>query len=74
MTEQRRSGPRPMRDAPRMTGPVLVYCTERQAWVVGVWSHNGWTDRSGGVKLAPSHWMPLPAEPQADGEGRLSEH
>lgn len=37
--------------------------------VVGCWSFEGWRDRDDSDKLAPTHWMPLPAAPETE-EGR----
>lgn len=35
--------------------------------VVGCWSFEGWRDRDDSDKLEPTHWMPLPAAPEAGG-------
>ncbi|HFZ1709073.1 TPA: DUF551 domain-containing protein [Citrobacter sedlakii] len=55
---------------------VLVYCADKKEQMVGYMERNeaeGWfrfasLPNGGGVYCKPTHWMPLPAAPQREGE------
>lgn len=60
----------PIETAPKDAGAgsILVYCAERRNTYVAIWWGDRWTHFGGGTLYeTPTHWMPLPAAPKAEG-------
>jgi hypothetical protein len=67
---------RPIATAPK-TGEVLILFNPKSMQTNGIdlgkWSpHEEWERVSGGAKLNPTHWMPLPESPLNPSPGELS--